>query len=105
MPPVVLITGASQGIGAAIAREFAAGLPGVRLALVARQAGRLAAVARSCRRPGAQAAVFVCDVSDEAAVGLMAAAVIKRFRRIDVLINNAGGFLARPFLETSTAEF
>jgi short-subunit dehydrogenase len=45
--PVVLVTGASRGIGAAIARAFATGVPGVRLALVARDARGLAATAGS----------------------------------------------------------
>ena len=48
--PVVLITGASQGIGAAIARTFAREVRGVRLALVARNARNLATVARACDR-------------------------------------------------------
>jgi short-subunit dehydrogenase len=46
--PVILITGASQGIGAAIAKVFAKEIRGVRLALVARNAKNLAAVARVC---------------------------------------------------------
>lgn len=104
--PVVLITGASQGIGAALAREFARGVPGVRLALVARQARRLEQVARACRRAGAAAAeVFPTDVTDEAAVAALAADVQRRFRRVDVLVNNAGRFAPGPFLTVSAAEF
>ena len=51
--PVVVITGASQGIGAAIAKAFAAEIKGVRLALVARSSGRLADVASACAGLGA----------------------------------------------------
>src|SRR4051794_36701440 len=95
--PVVLITGASQGIGAAIARVFAAEMPGVRLALVARNEKKLGEVARACARAGAKAAVYACDVSDEQAVGTMADAVTKRFGPVDVLINNAGKFAGARF--------
>lgn len=103
--PVILITGASQGIGAAIARVFSREMPGVRLALVSRNAKKLAAVQRACVKLGAVAEVFLCDVSDEAAVDAMAAAVTKRFKVVDVLINNAGVFVAAPFLETTVADF
>jgi len=103
--PVIVITGASQGIGAAIARVFAAEVRGVRLALVARSEGRLRTVAGSCSRLGADARVFGCDVTDEAAVGSMAAAVLKRWGRVDVLINNAGWFRAAPFLKMAVDEF
>lgn len=104
--PVVLITGASQGIGAAIAKVFANSLgKGVRLALVARNAKNLAATARVCARAGATAEAFVCDVSDADAVTAMAAAVVKRFGAVDVLINNAGVFEAAPFVETTTESF
>ncbi len=102
--PVVLITGASQGIGAAIAKVFATEVPGVRLALVARNEKKLATVARRCARR-ATVETFGCDVSDEAAVATMAAAVKKRFGAVDVLINNAGEFVAAPFTETTVAEF
>lgn len=103
--PVALITGASQGIGAAIAQVFAAEVKGVRLALVARNACNLRTVAAGCKQLGADAATFACDTTDEAAVARTARAVAKRFGAPDVLINNAGAFAMAPFAETSTAEF
>lgn len=105
--PVILITGASQGIGAAIAKVFAKETKGVRLALVARNERNLRAVARACTKlgQGVTAEVFVCDVSDEPAVAQMTAAVKKRFGAVDVLINNAGKFTGAPFIETTVAAF
>ena len=103
--PIVLITGASQGIGAAIADAFTREIRGVRLLLVARNARKLAGVARGCAKRGAKAEVFPCDVSDEAAVAQLASAVTKRFGAVDVLINNAGKFSGAPFTEMSVADF
>jgi NAD(P)-dependent dehydrogenase (short-subunit alcohol dehydrogenase family) len=103
--PVVLITGASQGIGAEIAKAFAREVPGVRLALLARNGANLAKVAKACATYGADAAIFPCDVSREAAVAKSAKAVVKRFGAVDVLINNAGAFEAAPFAKTKPAMF
>jgi NADP-dependent 3-hydroxy acid dehydrogenase YdfG len=103
--PVVLITGASQGIGAEIAKTFAKELSGVRLALVARNERNLTKVAAACAKRGSTVDTFVCDVSDETAVAEMAAAVSKRCKRVDVLINNAGKFAPTEFLTMSAADF
>jgi NADP-dependent 3-hydroxy acid dehydrogenase YdfG len=103
--PVVLVTGASQGIGAAIAQVFAQGMPGVRLAFVARNEKNLQATARVCLKLGAEVELFPCDVTKEKAVAAMARAVAKHFGPVDVLINNAGAFAMAPFVKTSVATF
>lgn len=103
--PVILITGASQGIGAAIAQVFATELPGVRLALVARNEKNLRTTARECLKLGAEVELFPCDVTKEKAVAAMARAVAKHFGPVDVLINNAGAFAMAPFVKTSVAAF
>ena len=102
--PVVVITGASQGIGAAIACAFA-GVEGARLALLARSADKLEAVAAECRARGAEAEGFVCDVTDDAAVAQAAERVAARFGTADVLVNNAGLFRPGPLLETTPEAF
>jgi NADP-dependent 3-hydroxy acid dehydrogenase YdfG len=103
--PVVLVTGASQGIGAAIAKVFAREIRGVRLALVARSEPNLARTAAACTRLGATVATFPCDVAAEEPVAAMAAAVTARFGGVDVLVNNAGTFAGAPFTEMKVAEF
>lgn len=103
--PVVVVTGASQGIGAAIAERFAAGLPASRLALVARNGERLGEVARRCRDAGAEAEAFAADLTDAAAVDRMAGAVQDRFGPVDVLINNAGHWRGGAVHEMPVSEF
>jgi NAD(P)-dependent dehydrogenase (short-subunit alcohol dehydrogenase family) len=103
--PVVLVTGASQGIGAAIARVFAKEVKGVRLALVARNVRGLQATAKACAKAGAKAECFECDVGNEASVALMADAVRERFGAVEVLVNNAGAFAMAPFVDTNVDEF
>lgn len=103
--PVVVITGASQGIGSAIAKHFATEMRGVRLALVARNKANLKSIARICAQSGATVEIFPCDVADENAVAAMAQAVIRRFGPPEVLINNAGKFAGAAFLEMKLSDF
>lgn len=85
---VVLITGASAGIGSAVARRFAA--EGASVALVARGADALEWVAGEIRGAGGVAQAYPADVRDHAACAGILAAVAERFGGIDVLVNNAG---------------
>ena len=85
---VVLITGASAGIGEAIALELAR--RGVRLALAARGSAELERVAAACRALGAEAAAFPTDVSVEAECRAFVEGAASRFGRVDALVNNAG---------------
>ena len=103
--PVILITGASQGIGAALAKTFAEEVPGARLALVARDEKKLHATASACIRLGAEVEIFPADVSSERAVHRTAKTVAKHFGPVDVLINNAGVFEGAPFAQTTVAQF
>lgn len=82
---VVVITGASRGIGAEAARAFAA--QGARVALLARSGTQVQALAKGI---GAEAMPLGCDVADFAAVSGAVAEVVARFGRVDVLVNNAG---------------
>lgn len=83
---VALVTGASSGIGRAVAEKLAA--LGTRVALVARSVGRLEALARELG--SARAAVFAVDVTDRPAIEALPARVVERFGRLDFLVNNAG---------------
>ena len=102
--PIVVITGASQGIGQAVAEAFAQE-PEAHLALIARSQDKLDAVAARCRACGAEAAVFPCDVTDDAAVHRTAAAILARWGAPDVLVNNAGFFQPGAVRETTAELF
>ena len=98
MPPyagrVVVVTGASQGIGRALCLELAGQHP--RLVLAARDAAALEAVAVACRARGAETLAVPTDVTDEAACCVLIEKTVERFSALDVLVNNAGiGMLAR----------
>jgi len=81
----VIITGASRGIGAAAAREFAAA--GWRVALLARSEREISALSGQI---GAAAMALPCDVADQGAMQAAVQTVLARWGRLDALINNAG---------------
>jgi NADP-dependent 3-hydroxy acid dehydrogenase YdfG len=86
--PVVIVTGGLSGIGAAIAREFAA--LGARLVLCDRSLDREADVLGPIRAAGGDAVALAADVRDPASLEAVAAAALDRHGRIDVLVANAG---------------
>jgi short-subunit dehydrogenase len=87
---VILITGASAGIGAALARALASQFVGVRLILTARNTDKLEKVASACREAGADVLVVPTDMTETEQVAQLAQSVLKRFGRVVVLVNNAG---------------
>ena len=85
---VIMLTGASSGIGEALAVAFAGG--GAVVGLLARRGELLAEIAKRCEAAGGTARVFVCDVTDEAAVDSAAESLRSEFGHIDILVANAG---------------
>lgn len=86
---IALVTGASRGIGAAVAKRFAT--EGARLVLVARTVGGLEEVDDAVRRAGAQPATLVpLDLREFDAIDRLGASLYERFGRLDVLVGNAG---------------
>ncbi|HXD97942.1 MAG TPA: SDR family NAD(P)-dependent oxidoreductase, partial [Candidatus Acidoferrum sp.] len=91
---VVLITGASSGIGAALAREFAR--QGADVVLLARRADRLAALAREIEGTGRRALVVTADVTVDGDLDRAVASTEAAFGRLDVVIANAGFGVVGP---------
>ena len=100
---VVVITGASNGIGAACARRLAR--DGARVALWDVAEGPGDALAAELRAAGHEASFIRCDVSSKAAVDAATAATISAFGRIDGLVNNAGIFRAAEFLDVTEEDW
>ena len=85
---VAVVTGASQGLGQAIAEALAAN--GATVAVVARSVDKLAAVAAGIRAAGGRAEEFPCDVSKAEDVQRVMDAIVEKLGRVDILVNNAG---------------
>jgi NADP-dependent 3-hydroxy acid dehydrogenase YdfG len=100
---VVLITGASTGIGAEVARLLAT--RGAKVAVAARRADKLDTVVAEITGQGGIARAYTLDVTDKHQVEAVVAAVVADFGKLDVLINNAGLMPIRPMSEVNTDEW
>ena len=98
----VIVTGASQGIGRAIALEF--GRRGARVALASRDRPALEEVAASIKAEGGTAVVIPTDVTAEGAVEQMAKEAIRELGGIDILVNNAGRGMSATIGDASSAD-
>jgi len=100
---IVVVTGASSGIGRAAAHEFAR--QGATLVLAARSHDSLEDAAAECRALGAEAIAVPTDVADEHQVRDLVATVTSRYGRIDVFVGNAALFVYGLFEQTPTEAF
>ena len=98
---LVLITGASSGIGAALAKLY--GRAGAHVLLLARNAERLGAVAEAVRQDGGCATPYVIDLADAKSIEETSAKIAREVGTPDILINNAGAGRWMPLAKT-TAE-
>jgi 7-alpha-hydroxysteroid dehydrogenase len=96
---VAIVTGAGRGIGAEIARTF--GDVGANVVIASRTKEQLDEVAADIRQAGQEALVLPTDVNDNDAVEGIVNAAVEEFGRIDIVVNNAGGTMPRPFQATS----
>jgi 7-alpha-hydroxysteroid dehydrogenase len=100
---VALVTGAGRGIGAACAKAFAEA--GADVAITARTEDQLDAVAAEIKELGQRALVFPADVSDVDKLEELVALAMGEYGRIDVVVNNVGGSMPQPLLDTSVRAF
>jgi NAD(P)-dependent dehydrogenase (short-subunit alcohol dehydrogenase family) len=100
---VAVITGASRGLGKAIALELAH--EGARLALIGRDEEKLTETALEVNRRGAEAGIFMVDVTQELPVQTLKYEIESIFGHVDILINNAGMNLRKPLIDFTLDEW
>lgn len=100
---IAVVTGGGRGIGAEIARTFAAA--GADVAIAARTESQLEEVAADVRAAGRRALVVPCDVSKEENLEALVEATVAEFGAIDIVVNNAGGSMPQPLMDTSVKAF
>lgn len=102
-PTVALVTGASRGLGAAIARALA-GL-GLDLVVTSTKAGGTKRTAEECRGHGVEVLELAHDVGSAKDADRVVAAAQKKFGQVDVLVNNAGVVIRKPVAKMTDADF
>ncbi len=100
---VAIVTGASKGIGKAIARRLAG--EGMQVVLSSRTKGTLEAAAGEILKSGGRAVPVVADVSSEEQVNGLVKTTVQKFGRVDVLVNNAGFGIFKSVVEMSVEDF
>ena len=100
---IIWVTGASTGIGKAIAEKFSS--KGCTVVITARSKSRLDDIVKEIRLTGREAMAYVCDVSSERSVIHTAKKIQEKYGTIDVLINNAGATVFKSFLDTETKDY
>jgi len=100
---VAIVTGASRGIGRAVAAQFAAA--GAAVALAARDAVALDANVAAITAAGGQALAVPCDVADETSVQALFTRTTEAFGPVDILVNSAGALVNAPFAELTAAQW
>lgn len=100
---VAIVTGSTSGIGEATAILFAK--EGAKVIIVGRRAERGQQVARKIQDDGGEAVYIQTDLTDDDQIKSLAASTIKKYGRIDVLVNIAGTIIEKPFLELTLDDF
>jgi 7-alpha-hydroxysteroid dehydrogenase len=100
---VAIVTAAGRGIGAASALAFAES--GADVVIAARTVSQLEEVAAQVRKLGRNAVVVATDLSDVDAVEGLVETAVREFGRLDIVVNNVGGSMPMPFLDTSVRSF
>ncbi len=99
----VIVTGGAGGIGSATCRQFAQA--GAKVAVFDMNLAAAKQVAEEIKASGGTAAAFACDITDRAAVDAAVAATIESLGPVDVLVNNAGWDIFKPFVKTTPDEW
>lgn len=101
----IVITGASRGIGAAIAKSWCQSFPGTRMSLLARSKADLENLVADCQDFGADAVAFPCDLTDSEAVTVTCRMILEKNGTPTVLVNNAGMYQPGGITDTSFIDF
>ena len=100
---VAIVTGASRGLGLALARELAG--HSARLVICARDREQLEAAEADLLALGAQVTAVPCDLDDEGSADLLVGAALERYGRLDIVINNAGIIQVGPVESTTVSDY